>query len=239
MTVSIMSYRELLNGSTDYPEDDWLALSGIQHYAFCKRQWALIHIEQLWQENERTTAGQIEHQRVDDYGNSETRGDLLILRSLRVFSRKVGITGICDVVEFHKDDDGVALHGREGKWKPYPVEYKHGHAKTKDEDRLQLCAEAMCLEEMLACDIAEGALFYRETKRREVVELDDALRDQVVNLTCQMHEMYQRGYTPKARRTKSCNACSLRNLCLPELGRKQSAKAYIQQCISDDAAGGK
>lgn len=232
MNSTSSTYRELLNGSTDYPEDDWLALSGIQHYAFCKRQWALIHIEQLWQENARTTAGQLEHARVDDYGQSETRGDLLILRSLRVFSRKLGITGICDVVEFHRDHDGVELNGREGKWSAYPIEYKHGHAKAKDEDRLQLCAEVMCLEEMLACDIPQAALFYRETKRREIVELDDALRDTVVGVTRQMHDLYSRGYTPKVKRTKSCNACSLKDLCLPELSKTPSARKYINEHLA-------
>lgn len=223
-----------MNGSADYPEGDWLALSGIQHYAFCKRQWALIHIEQLWQENARTTAGQLEHERVDDYSQSETRGNLLILRSLRVFSRKLGITGICDVVEFHRDDNGVELHGRDGEWSPYPIEYKHGHAKVRDEDRLQLCAEAMCLEEMLACEIPNAALFYRETKRREIVELDDNLRDTVVSLTQQMHDLYRRGCTPKVKRTKSCNACSLKDLCLPELSKTMSAKEYIKENIAVD-----
>lgn len=234
MSAKFPKYHELLNGLVDYPEDDWLALSGIQHYAFCKRQWALIHVEQLWEENTRTTAGQLEHQRVDDYSESETRGDLLILRSLRVFSRKIGITGICDVVEFHHDDNGVNLHGRKGKWAAYPIEYKHGRSKARDEDRLQLCAEAMCLEEMLACDIPQAALFYRETKRREIVELNDELRDKVVTMTQQMHDLYQRGYTPRVRRTKSCNACSLRNLCLPELFKTQSAKAYIRSYVNDD-----
>ena len=157
----------LLREPSDYPEDDWLALSGIQHYAFCKRQWALIHIEQLWSDNVRTTAGTLEHERADDYLASETRGDLLILRGLRVNSARLGITGICDVVEFHASPSGVILQGRDGTWNPHPVEYKHGLSKTADVDRLQLCAEAMCLEDMLACDIQEGGvvLSSHETKR--------------------------------------------------------------------------
>ena len=223
-----------MEGPDEYPEDDWLALSGLQHYSFCKRQWALIHIEQLWSENVRTTAGSLEHQKADDYDESETRGDLLILRSLRVFSRHLGITGICDVVEFRRSPDGVKLRHREGTWNPYPVEYKHGVAKTVDADRLQLCAEAMCLEEMLACDIPEGALFYHQTRRREVVALDDPLRSEVRELLAQMHEMYARGYTPRAKRKRACNACSLKNLCLPELGKAKSAKAYIKQYMNDD-----
>lgn len=218
----------------DYPEEDWLALAGIQHYVFCRRQWALIHIEQLWDENERTTSGSLEHQRVDDYSQSETRGDLLVMRSLRVFSRRLGITGICDVVEFHRDCDGVNLHGRQGTWRAYPVEYKHGKSKVGDEDRLQLCAEAMCLEEMLGCDIPQAALFYRETKRRETVDLDAHLRDCVVRTYRQMHDLYERGSTPKAKRTKACNACSLNNLCLPELAKKRSVKDYVEQALAED-----
>lgn len=223
-----------MEGPDEYSEDDWLALSGLQHYSFCKRQWALIHIEQLWSENARTTAGSLEHQRADDYNESETRGALLILRSLRVFSRYLGITGVCDVVEFRRSADGVKLRHREGAWDPYPVEYKHGVAKTVDADRLQLCAEAMCLEEMLACDIPEGALFYHQTRRREVVSLEDSLRSEVRELLSQMHEIYDRGYTPRAKRKRACNACSLKNLCLPELGKAKSAKAYIAQYMDDD-----
>lgn len=136
-----------------YPEDDWLALSGLQHFSFCRRQWALIHIEQQWQENYLTTAGHLEHERAHDYEQSESRGDTLIMRDLRVFSRHLGITGACDVVEFHQSDDGVPLRGRNGLWSAYPIEYKHGQSKTVDADRLQLCAEAMCLEEMLSCEI--------------------------------------------------------------------------------------
>ena len=114
------------------------------------------------------------------------------------------------------------------------MEYKDGVAKTVDADRLQLCAEAMCLEEMLACDIPEGALFYHQTRRREVVALDNPLRSEVRELLAQMHEMYARGYTPRAKRKRACNACSLKNLCLPELGKAKSAKAYIKQYMNDD-----
>ena len=152
-----------MRSQSEYPEEDWLALSGLQHFSFCRRQWALIHIEQQWQENYLTTAGHLEHERAHDYEQSESRGDTLIMRDLRVFSRHLGITGACDVVEFHQSDDGVPLRGRNGLWSAYPIEYKHGQSKTVDADRLQLCAEAMCLEEMLSCEIVEGALFYQRT----------------------------------------------------------------------------
>ena len=223
-----------MKGPDGYSEEDWLALSGIQHFSFCKRQWALIHVEQLWSENYLTTAGHLEHERAHDYASSESRGDVLIMRDLRVYSRTLGATGACDVVEFHKSDDGVPLQGRSGFWLPYTVEYKHGKAKSIDADRLQLCAEAMCLEEMLACDIPEGALFYQQTRRREKVRLDEALRETVKADFQQMHDFFLRGWTPKPKRIRACASCSLRDLCLPELQKYQSAKTYIEKSLEED-----
>lgn len=191
------------------------------------------HIEQLWSENYLTTAGHLEHERAHDYAASESRGDMLIMRDLIVYSRALGITGACDVVEFHKSNDGVPLHGRDELWLPYPIEYKHGKSKTIDADRLQLCAEAMCLEEMLACDIPEGALFYQQTKRRERVKFDEDLRNMVEADFLQMHDLFSRGWTPKVKQTRSCSACSLRDLCLPELRKMKSAKAYIEERLKE------
>ena len=222
---------------TDYPEDDWLALSGLQHFAFCRRQWALTHIEQQWRDNYLTTAGSLEHDRAHDYSASEARGDLLIMRDLRVFSRRLGITGACDIVEFRQSDAGVPLQGRAGAWLPYPVEYKHGAPKQADADRLQLCAEAMCLEEMLACSIPEGALFYQQTKHRERVRLDESLRDQIVTMSGEMHDLFTRGHTPNVKPSKSCRACSLRDICLPKLAGSRSAKQFIDEVMRAEAAG--
>ena len=226
-----------MHTQSEYPEDDWLALSGLHHFAFCRRQWALIHIEQQWQDNYLTTAGSLEHDRAHDYGASEARGDLLIMRDLRVFSRRLGITGACDIVEFRQSDAGVPLHGRAGAWLPYPVEYKHGAPKQADADRLQLCAEAMCLEEMLACSIPEGALFYQQTKHRERVRLDESLRDQIVAMSGEMHDLFARGHTPNIKPSKSCRACSLRDICLPKLARSRSAKQFIDEVMRAEAAG--
>ena len=153
--------------------DDWLPLSGIQHFCFCRRQWALIHLEQQWAENRRTVEGQLDHARCHDADQTERRGGLLITRGMQVVSRRLGLSGNCDVVEFRADPEGIPLQSTEGLWKPMPVEYKHGRAKARDVDRLQLCAQAMALEEMLVCSIPEGALFYEETRRREVVPLTE------------------------------------------------------------------
>lgn len=212
-----------------------LQLSGLQHFAYCPRQWALIDLEQQWQENDRTADGRIFHTRAHDGPEHELRGNLLILRGLRVFSDKLGISGSCDVVEFHRQNDGVTLPGYDGNWRPYPVEYKRGEPKTSNADRLQLCAQAMCLEEMLLCDIPEGSLFYGETRRREIVPLDAALRAEVVADLEQMHRYHRTGHTPKATPTKGCNACSLRDVCLPKLARISSAASYIKSRLEDDA----
>lgn len=216
----------------EYDEDDWLPLSGIQHFAFCKRQWALIHIEQQWNDNFLTTSGSLEHERAHDYQKSESRGNTLIMRDLRVFSRRLGLTGACDVVEFRRQDDGVPIHGRTGLWVPYPVEYKHGSPKTNNADCLQLCAQAMCLEEMLACEIPSGALFYQQIRRREVIVFSEELRNSVITMSKQMHDFYDKGHTPKAKPSKACQACSLRDVCLPLLLHHLSAKEYIRNTIA-------
>ena len=142
-----------------YREEDFLQLSGLQHFAFCRRQWALIHIEQQWQENLRTVEGDIFHRRAHDDQARERRGDVLILRGLSVSSPTLGISGQCDVVEFHADPDGVSLRGEEGLWFPFPIEHKRGAPKSHRADGLQLCAQAMSLGEMLCCAVPEGALF--------------------------------------------------------------------------------
>lgn len=218
---------------------DMLMLSGLQHFAFCRRQWALIHIEQQWAENVRTVEGNILHRRAHDDQQFESRGDLLIARGMRIKSDKLGVTGVCDVVEFHRDETGIALAGREGRWQPYPVEYKRGQPKENNADELQLCGQAMCLEEMLVCTIPEGSLFYGETRRRKQVMFTPELRNQVEQLLAEMHQYFDRGYTPQVRRTKACNACSLKDLCLPQLTRAGSVHGYIQRHLQeDDEAGG-
>ncbi len=211
-----------------YDEEDFLQLSGLQHFNFCRRQWALIHIEQQWAENLLTIQGNILHENAHNSDARELRGDVLTTRGMKIHSATLGVSGACDVVQFHHSSDGIALAGRSGLWQPYPVEYKRGAPKTIDADRLQLCGQAMCLEEMLCCDIPEGALFYGETRRREVVAFTDALRQQVRTSIEEMHALYQRKYTPKVKPTKNCNACSLRDICLPKLCRKQSVQDYLQ-----------
>ena len=217
----------------EYNEDDFLALSGLQHFAFCRRQWALIHIEQQWAENLRTTEGHLMHERAHDEALRERRGDMLILRGVRIRSASLGVSGQCDILEFHTDPEGVALPGEDGTWLPFPVEYKRGSPKAADADRLHLCAQAMCLEEMLCFPIEEGALFYGETRRRELVRFTPELRGEVERDLSEMHTLYARGHTPAVKPTKSCSACSLKDLCLPQILRGKSVKSYLASAMED------
>lgn len=216
-----------------YAEEDYLQLSGLQHFRFCRRQWALIHIENQWAENGRTADGAIMHQKAHDAELKERRGDLLITRDMHVFSPTLGISGACDVVEFRRSETGVPLHGQEGLYQPFPVEYKHGSPRADTANALQLCAQAMCLEEMLCCDIPEGALYYGETRRRETVKLTCQLRQEVRACLLEMHALYERGHTPKVKPTKACNACSLKELCLPKLLRGGSAHNYVKARLEE------
>lgn len=216
-----------------YNEDDYLMLSGLQHFAYCRRQWALIHIEQQWAENERTIDGHLFHTTAHNAGKIEKRGNLLITRGLHIKSSKLGMSGICDVVEFHKSNSGVSVFSYEGKWQPYPVEYKKGMPKFNDADILQLCAQAICLEEMLLCVIPSGSLFYGETRRRMKVEFTDELRRKVCSMAEEMHDLWKKEHTPKAKRHKGCNACSLKEICIPKLGKIKSVEDYINDSIHE------
>ena len=148
---------------------------------------------------------------------------------------RLHLHGVSDVVEFHRSPDGVALHGREGLWLPYPVEYKKGSDKTQDADEVQLCAQALCLEEMLCCAIPEGSLFYGEPRRRTRVALDESLRARTLSLLAELLENQARGHTPSVRAHKGCNACSLKDVCVPRLSRTGSVRAYMHARIAEDS----
>lgn len=218
----------------EYAEDDYLMISGIQHFRFCKRQWALIHIEQQWAENEHTVIGELMHKKAHDPYLTEKRKDTIIARALPVASREMGVTGECDVVEFHRCEDGIRLHGHRGNFSVYPIEYKKGKPKITEEDKLQLAAQAMCLEEMFSTQIPEGALFYGETKRREIVEITEELRNEVKEMFQEMHQYYERRYTPKVKTGKACSSCSLKELCIPGLAKTGSVKNYMEQAFMEE-----
>lgn len=173
------------------------------------------------------------HQRTHNEALTEKRGNIVITRGMSVFSNSLGITGKCDVVEFHKSARGVRIHGWDGLWEPYPVEYKRGEPKEGNCDRAQLLAQAMCLEEMLLCTINEGALFYGEIKRRQNVPFTDMLRREVRGALSEMHALYKRGYTPKVKPSKACRACSLFEQCLPGALKAKAVKAYIEESLCE------
>ena len=213
--------------------DEYLQMSGIQHFCFCRRQWALAYMEQQWAENLHTAQGHLLHTRCHDESLREKRGNLLTVRGLRVTSHRLRLSGDCDVVEFYADPEGVPLQGREGRWRPLPVEYKHGSPKVNDADRLQLCAQGMALEEMLVCEVPRGALFYEQTRRREWVDLTPELRQKTQQMADEMNRYFLRGYTPKVKPGKHCNACSLKELCLPVLCRRADAAGYIRAHLEE------
>lgn len=218
---------------TGYDDSEYLLLSGIQHFQFCERQWALIHIEQEWEENVLTIEGSHLHEKVDDPFIREKRKDVLYVRGLQVHSSTLGLTGICDVVEFHRHPDGVPLQNEEGMYLPLPVEYKRGKPKTDQSDIMQLVAQAICLEDMLCCPVLRGDLFYHETRRRVTVDITEELKEQVRKTARRMHEYYQRRYTPRVKTGKHCKSCSLRHICLPELLTKESVASYMKRMLAE------
>ncbi|NLM46107.1 MAG: CRISPR-associated protein Cas4 [Firmicutes bacterium] len=217
----------------DYSDDELLQLSGIQHFAFCRRQWALIYIEQQWQENILTYYGRELHERADDPFLTEARGTVVITRSMPVISRQLGLYGVADVVEFYRDEVGITIKGRTGFWRPHPVEYKLGQPKPDDRDQVQLCAQAICLEEMLGVSINAGSLFYGRIRRRQPVEFDIALRKRVFALAAEMHELFQQGITPPAEYSPACKSCSLIEICLPAPRAKKSIRRYLAEALKE------
>ena len=213
---------------------DYLMLSGIQHFEFCQRQWALIHIEQQWQESVSTLEGEYLHKKVDQPFIREKRNEKLIVRAMPVQSALLRVSGICDVVEFVDDENGISLANEVGSYKVFPVEYKRGKPKANDADELQLVAQAMCLEEMLFCEINKGYIYYNEIKHRIEVNITEEKKDQVKNIFLKMHEYMNRGYTPKVKTGPHCKKCSLEQLCMPGIMSRASVSSYIESRIKNE-----
>lgn len=217
-----------------FSESDLLPLSGLQHLAYCERQWALIHLEQVWAENRFTAEGRHLHERSDS-GTRESRPEVRIARGLPIQSLRLGLIGRADVVEFHRiaEGAGVRLSDARGQWRPYPVEYKRGQKKRGNFDRVQLCAQALCLEEMLGLTIAEGALFYGQTRRREIIAFEPALRAETELLASRMHALHRERRTPVVTyESKRCDRCSLIDRCMPKVtGVAPSVENYLRLAL--------
>lgn len=205
-----------------YSEDELIMLSGIQHIAFCERQYALAYIEMQWEENISTIEGHHLHEHCDNPLDDESRKDLIILRSVPLISRRLGLTGRADVVELCRSDDDntectISIDTKEGRWFVLPVEYKRGRPKPDECDEVQLCAQNYALEEAYYIQISKGYLYYGETRRRHEVFFSDSLRQKTEELALRMHELFRSGVTPPPVPGKRCKGCSLMNLCLPGL----------------------
>lgn len=226
-------------------------LSALQHLMFCERQCALIHIEQQWKDNSLTLEGSYLHRKVDDTGpRRERRSDLVISRGLALRSLKLGLSGRADVVEFHRVSDStsdpgvtdglksaVRLKELRGWWRPFPVDYKRGKPKVNRCDEVQLCAQALCLEEMLGAAVPEGSLFYGKIERRKDVAFDRDLRHMTSGAARRLHELIGNGRTPRAVKEPKCKNCSLVDLCLPESMKKgRSVEAYMRRMVAAEVA---
>ena len=214
-----------------YSEDDFIPLSALQHWAFCPRQCALIHLECEWEENRFTVEGSILHKKAHT-SDTENRPGCKIARGLRIHSFILGLVGQADVVEFHKSDQGIILQGHKGHWTPFPVEYKRGRPKTNSCDEVQLCAQAVCLEEMLKTAISKGALYYGMPRRRKEVLFTDGLRNETKVVAQNLHEMMKNKITPKALYSKKCDSCSLCNNCLTKaIVNKKKVQSYLDDAF--------
>ena len=213
-----------------FKEDEMLMLSGIQHYMFCPRQWALIHIEQQWEDNKLTVEGQLLHKNVDNPFYRQKNGDVITLRSVHIASKELGLYGITDAIELKPTDNlqnAITYNRYKGYWSPFPVEYKRGHSKPDERDEVQLAAQAICLEEMYGINILFGAIYYNEVRHREEIEITPTLRETTKECAYQMHHIFHSGTMPKAIKTKNCKNCSLKDVCIPELEECTKVKNYL------------
>lgn len=216
-------------------EEDYLSLSRIQHFVFCKRQWALLELEQIWFENKDTTLGKLIHENVDDPYFYEKRKDRIYERSLRVKSDELKIVGICDLVIYEKNENGVEIENYNGLWLPYVVEYKKGRVKKTKADIYQLVAEVMCLEEMHNIKLKKSALYYKSPNKRLEIDITDELRQEVRDIVTQMYDIYNQNKIPKASKNINCKNCSLVDYCMPKLTKKKkSAINYINRIVMEE-----
>lgn len=218
-----------------YRDEELLMLSGIQHFYFCKRQWALIHIEQQWAENAATMEGKFIHENADNPFFMESRKNTFISRAVSLVSYNLGFIGVADIIEFKKSSKGVVLEGKEGLWIPNIVEYKRGKPKEDRRDIVQLVLEVICLEEMLECSISSSDFYYNETRRRVKVEITSKLRQEVIMLGQEMHSIYDKKLTPPAIKGKSCRNCSLVDICIPRMtNKKVNVSNYIERYLKEE-----
>jgi CRISPR-associated exonuclease Cas4 len=216
----------LLHRDSMYTEDDFFQISALQHYVYCPRQCALIHVEDVWQENVFTVRGDILHEKVDT-DTYESRGTLKTVRGLKIHSFRLGISGRCDVVEFFKGQARMPVAQLETE-SVQPVEFKSGEPKDDISDKVQLCAQALCLEEMLNTRVTHGAFFYAKIRRRVQVEIDSSLRKQTEEIIKDVRELITKKRTPAAEYAAKCRNCSLVEVCMPKAMNERKLKMYLK-----------
>jgi len=217
-----------------YTEEDLLPLSKLVDLVFCPRRAALHIIEYVWQENIFTAEGRNVHDKVHE-ANGESRSDLRIVRSLRLASYRLGLAGVTDVVEFHRSNKGITLDGVNGYWRVFPVEYKRGILKHDTSFEVQLCAQTICLEEMLDCSIEAGAIYYGKSRRRKDVQFTPILRAMTEESAQKLHQLFDSRITPKAKYQKKCKSCSLYEICMPKVtGIAKNVQHYLAKAGIDE-----
>ena len=207
-------------------EDALLPLSAVSQYGYCPRRAALLLLEQSWQDNAHTAEGTLQHERVHQVGQEARRHDVQLF-SIPVRSLHLGLSGSVDCVELSADPSGIAVKGQQGHWQLWPVEYKHGEVRNEIEYEMQLCAQAMAIEEMLGCSIEAGDLFFYNDHRRMTVQFTYELRQKVRDTAVALHIMVQTGVTPPAVKSKHCRECSMKDICMP--GLKHGVRKYLEE----------
>lgn len=218
-----------------YSDEDLLLISGLQHVAFCEKQWVLIHMEQEWEENPLTIEGKHLHEFVHEQGR-ESRGAIRTVTGMRLRSLKLGLYGIADMVEFHHDSSGVEIKNIANngeRWIPYPIEYKRGRKRYDIADEVQLCAQALCLEEMLGLPILKGAIYYGQPRRRNVIDFSLEIKDEVYRLCSKARKLYEGECAPQYNTGTHCKNCSLANVCMPNLTSKDKSAKYVENILKD------
>lgn len=222
-----------------YSDDDMLMLSGIQHFVYCPRQWALIHLDQVWEDNRLTAEGEVLHKNVDNPMLRQKDRETITLRSVNIASRQLGLYGISDAIELTESSEleNTITHPKyPGRWKVLPVEYKHGKKKFDKCDEAQVMAQGICLEEQYGIHLYMGAVFYSETRSREYIEFTSDLRQFTIQCAEQMHEFYRSRKLPEIADKHKCKNCSLKDICMPELDKLPSVKNYLRKNLDEETS---
>lgn len=222
-----------------YDPDDYLMLSGIQHFVFCPHQWAMIHIEQIWDDNRLTVEGQIMHNNVDNSAYRQKNGDLITLRRVAVASARMGLYGFSDAVELipSRTSEKCVIHpSYPGCWRMHPVEYKHGRPKPDLRDKVQVVAQAICLEEIFDTVIPECSIYYGDNNRRITFGIDDEIRTFTIDCAYEMHRLHDAGIVPAPVYKQHCRNCSLFDECMPKTPSQSAVDKYLKTNLYEETS---